>query len=787
MYISLNWIKDFVDLEGINYNKLIQKFTLSTAEVEGYQIKGENVKGVFTAKIEKIDDIPNSKKLHLLKLSCGGKIVDVVCGAPNVKVGLIVPLALEGAIVSGVEIKPCLVAGILSNGMCCSAKELGFSDDNCGLYEFDPNTPLGVDIKTILDIDDFIFEIDNKSLTNRPDLWGHYGVAREIAALIDRPLKPYKIFDGKMGNEAYEIKIESAECFRYSSASITNITKNILPINMQIRLFYCGMRAINLLTDLTNYIMLELGQPMHAFDNKLVKNITVKNLEDSAKFVTLDGTPRLLERGTMVITSSNKPIAIAGVMGGIDSGINKETNSVLIESACFDAYKVRKTALSLALRTESSARYEKSLDPQMTKIALLRFIYLLKKIDSKVIISSKLLDEYVYKFPKKVIKISLDFINNFIGVEIPKNKIISILKGLEFNVSVNKNNVLEITAPSFRATKDIQGKADIVEEITRIYGYDNIPARSTSSLIEPINTNNSLDLEYDVKYALAQRFNLSEVHSYIWYDSLLKKELNINPSSMIKVVNSIQKDNDQIRSTIVPNMLKVVLDNKNYFDTVNVFEIGRVVKSLNKDKLVNETKTLSICLFNRGNLQKLLLELKEIVLYLFEIEICSPIKIVKANSATDYLSPANYYEVKSGNKNLGFIASIHPRVAQTIENKANICVCELDFSEIEKLVPNSVKFDKITKFPQTELDFNFEIDEKMLYSDIEDIATSIKSDLLYNVNLIDIYQRDGATTKSYTLRYKIWRNDRTLISEEIEEFHKAVIKTFSLNKINLKK
>lgn len=296
MKISLNWIKDYVDLNGVDIDKLLNQFTLSVAEIEGVERLGEHISGIVSAKILSVNEHPNSKKLHLLKVDAGaGEVLNIVCGAPNVKEGLIVPLAKIGARVGDMVISAAKVAGETSYGMCCSEKELGISDDHSGLMVLPQHTPLGVDIKTLFDINDTVFEVDNKSLTNRPDLWGHYGIAREIAALINRPLKPLKLMDLQAFHNlpALNISVTSDSCFRYSGITAANITQKTALQNMRIRLFYAGMRSINLLTDLTNYLMLELGQPMHAFDHAKVNSIEVFNLKKDTKFTTLDETERV--------------------------------------------------------------------------------------------------------------------------------------------------------------------------------------------------------------------------------------------------------------------------------------------------------------------------------------------------------------------------------------------------------------------------------------------------------------------------------------------------------------
>ena len=520
MYISVNWLKDYVDLNGVDIEGLINKFTLSCAEVEGIEYKGRELKGVVVAKIVDVQNHPNSKKLHLLKVDTGDQIHDVVCGAPNVRVGLVTAFAKLGAHVNGIDIGKATLGGCDSYGMCCSEAELGMSENDTGIIELDEDTKLGQDIKDVFDIEDTIFEVDNKSLTNRPDLWGHYGIAREVAALTGRQLKPLNLENvANFKGNTIKVDVKSEDCYRYVTATVNNITKTQSAKNMQIRLYYCGMRGINLLADVTNYVMLELGQPMHAFDNEIVKQIQVYNVDKETEFVTLDGTTRTLPTNTMVIATNNTPVAVAGVMGGENSEITDNTTSVLIESANFNGFTIRKTALGLGLRTESSARYEKMLDPELTMTALLRYVYLVKQQDAGATITSNITDVYNYKYPKLNITITKDFIDRYIGISIPEQRVVEILKHLEFGLKVVSEGKYEVEVPTFRATKDITSKADIIEEITRIYGYDNIVPQTINQPLEPSNLDRGVALEYDLKYALANRYNLNETHSYIWYDT----------------------------------------------------------------------------------------------------------------------------------------------------------------------------------------------------------------------------------------------------------------------------
>ncbi|MBO5411455.1 MAG: phenylalanine--tRNA ligase subunit beta, partial [Clostridia bacterium] len=412
MFVSINWIKDYVNLDGLDIKKLIESFTLATAEVEDIIVKGADVSNVVVGEILSVENHPNSNKLHLLKVDAGSKVCNIVCGAPNVREGMKVALAMAGGRVCAGEINVATVGGYESEGMCCSEKELGISDENSGIMELDPSLANGTDIKTVFPIDDIVFEVDNKSLTNRPDLWGHYGIAREFAALTGRELKPLKLGDLSYdGDDKVPVTVGRKDLvYRYSCVKMDNITKHVSPLDMRIRLFYCGMRGINLLADVTNYIMLEIGQPTHAFDARTLTDVVVTTPEEKMNFKTLDGVERVIDEDTLMIWNGSTPVGIAGIMGGLESEIVGNTDAVVLESANFDGVSIRKSSSRLGHRTDASARYEKMLDPELTMQAVGRFVQLVKEIDDGAKVASKVTDEYVRKYPE----ISLSFDKKYV-------------------------------------------------------------------------------------------------------------------------------------------------------------------------------------------------------------------------------------------------------------------------------------------------------------------------------------------------------------------------------------
>lgn len=793
MYISINWIKDFVDLDGINIKELINKFTLSTAEVEGIIEYGKNTNGIVVGEILSVENVENSSKLHKLLVDIGEKKVNCICGAKNVEVGLKVAFAKEGSILNGIEIKKAILAGNESYGMCLSEKELGISEDHSGIMVFSEETKVGQDIKEIIPIEDTIFEVDNKSLTNRPDLWGHYGIAREIAAITNRKLKPLEVEDLRKYDSLNKlnINIEDKElCYRYSALTIDNVTKKSSSYMMKTRLTYCGLRPISLLVDMTNYIMLELGQPMHAFDKSFIKSINVKPLKEETEFTTLDNVDRKLPKNTLMIFNDLNPVAIAGVMGGKNTQITDDTNSVFLESANFNAVSVRKTASAIALRTDASARYEKTLDPELTKIAIERFVKILKDEDDNIKVSSKFSDVYLNQYPIIKININKEYINKKIGVEFSLNDIVDILKSLEFIVSVKNNDELEIEVPSFRATKDVSSKADIIEEISRVYGYDNIIPKTNLWKVLPVRKDETRTLEYNAKKILAEKYGLSEIHSYVWYDTKLNNELGIEVEDNIKIVNGLNRLDSTLRAKMGPTMLYAIYKNIKNYNEFGVFEVGRTFEYKEKEKDCNEYKVLGMAKasISKSN-EELLFEAKSMVESIVKINKNISLNYVQNDKLNDnYIHPVNSFIIKYNNIELGYISVVDPKVKDKISKKSNIVLFELRIDLLANIETKPVIYNEISKYQPVEFDFSIIVDKDVKYIDIENIINNSDLKYLQEYSLVDVYENESKLfdKKNITIRFKIGSYEKTLTKEEIDEEREKIIQKLNDNNMSIK-
>jgi len=785
MLISMNWISDFVDLNGVDLNALIQKFSLSTAEVENEIFyKGSDLSGVVVAEIKSVEEHPKSKKLHLLKVDVGeSDLVDVVCGAPNVRVGMKTAFAKLGAQIGEITIAPRDLAGYTSHGMCCSEKELGLSDENNGIMEIFEDVALGTDIKEIYDIDDIVFEVDNKSLTNRPDLWGHYGIAREIATLCGRELKPLPKADLTAYNNLpkIDLKIEDPLCHRYSCLQFENITRHISPVNMRIRLYYCGMRAINFLADITNYIMLEMGQPMHAFDSRKVEKIRIKRFDKPFAFKTLDGVERNIDENTLMICNGNSPVAIAGIMGGLDSEIAPDTSSLTLESATFDASSVRKSSSRLAHRTDASQRYEKSLDPELTVAAIERFVKILSDFDSGAKVTSSLTDEYAYKYAPVTLSFDKSFVDKYTGIEIANDTIVNTLSALGFGVKM-ENDSFTVDVPSWRATKDVTLKADIIEEITRIYGYDNFNINTTVAPLFPVRAFLEKTTDEQVKDILVKSFGLHELHSYIWEYTDEQKKLGIETESNIKLLNATNPNIETIRKSMVPNQLCQVKVNTAYAADFGVFEIARVVDGLKENGLCKEEKKLCVTLFSKT---------KDVVTLYYELAsmLSSVIDDVKhqsleykaAEDNRNYIHPRNYNEILCGGVSLGYIGIVHPTVSKKIDKKASVVFLEIDMNKLVSVENKGIHYVEAPKYPTIDVDVTFVCDK---YAPIANAIKEVNSALIKKEAVVDTYQDENG--KSITVRLTFMHGERTLTKDEVMEIVDKIIAILKNQGIEMK-
>ncbi len=757
MLISCNRLKSYIkNSEDIDWLNIWNTFTIRTAEVEDVKVVGNTFDNVVVAEILECEEHPDSDHMHVLKVDCGEKEpIQVVCGAPNVRVGLKTAYVKVGGHIDGMEIKARPLRGILSNGMCCSGRELAISDNHDGIMELPEDFINGKDIKEYLPIDDIIVEIDNKSLTNRPDLWGHYGIAREICAITNHELWPLELEEIKNDKEDLDIVIKNNDlCYRYTGLKIENIKNNKTPLDMQIFLYYVGMRSISLLVDLTNYLMLELGQPMHAFDARVVKNIEVGLANEGDTYTTLDGVERKLSNDILMIKNGDKYFGIAGVMGGLDSEILPDTTGVFLESATFNAGVIRRGAVKLGLRTEASSRYEKSLDPNMTDIAIKRLVYLLRKENPDMEIVSNLTDIYPKKLEEEEIVLDKETLKIYMGVELPDKEVKNILEALGFKVEV-KSDSYKVIVPTYRCTKDIKIKQDLIEEIARIYGLEKFSPKPLKLDLISVEHENIFTQEYDVKKILAGKFDMHEVHSYMWYDTALLKDLGLekdNVKLLGKDVNNILRDDMSL------SLMNIVKENFKNYNSFEIFEIGTIIVN-NENKRV-----LSIVLAGEDkSLEALYNKAKMVVKYLFKNYKNKDI------SFKDNVNEKKYYDsnlgklIYVGEKKIGELNVLNKSLVSKLAKKKMVVTLDIDFDLFVKLDKESILAQEISKYPTVSLDYTIKLDNKK-YQELEEILKEFKSNLINSYNLVGVYQ------DKYTIRYILGSKNKTLEQKDIQTF-----------------
>ena len=775
MLISCNRLKKYIkNAQDIDFLHIWDDFTLRVAEVEGVQVKGNDMDNVVTAKIVSCEKHPESDKLSLLKVSDGEKEYNIVCGAPNVRVGLIGALVRDGGMVGGFKIKTRKLAGYPSEGMMCAVDELGIGTDHEGILELPSDTPIGVDFKKLYPVEDIIVEIDNKSLTNRPDLWGHYGIAREVCAITDHELLPLDLLDIPNNQKDLDIKVSNQElCKRYCGLKIENLQNNKTPLEMQIFLHYAGMRSINLFVDLTNFLMLELGQPMHAFDARVVKNIDVKLAKEKDTYTTLDGVERLLSKDTLMITNGDAYFGIAGVMGGLDSEILSDTTSVFLESACFDAGSIRKSAVRLGLRTEASARYEKSLDPNMCDVALKRLAYLLKNENPDMVIASNLTDVYPEPLEEKIVILKKDKLKAYTAIDFSDNEVVKSLKSLDFKVNVLED-AYEVIVPTFRATKDVSMDADIIEEIVRLYGYENIKEIPLKLELTGKEEDTVWNKEYDVKRYLATRYSLREIHSYLWYETSLLKTCHLEKSGVTLLGKN---ENNLLRDDLSLSLLPIVKNNLKNVDKLGIFEIGTVIVD-NQNK-----RRLSILLADdESKMMNLYYEAKKIVVSLFKS--LKHIKVdFKKGRMFDYYDENLSNEILIHKNVLGYVHVFNGECTRYIGKKKALVAIDIDFDMYVSLDPQEILYENVSKYPNVTLDYTILTSKDFKYEELLKVLKPFNNKYVKEYRLVGTYE--DKEVKKYTMRYILCSEEKTLETKEIDKFKEKFMEHIEKNGLEI--
>ncbi|HHV71191.1 MAG TPA: phenylalanine--tRNA ligase subunit beta [Clostridia bacterium] len=797
MKVSYNWLQNYVSCQ-LDPKELADKLTMVGIAAEEVEYLGANLDKVVTGKIMSKIKHPNADRLSICKVDIGEEeYLNIVTGATNIEVGDIVPVATNGAILpNGVKIKKSKLRGEPSEGMMCSAQELCLDlkglppEQQNGILILPPDTPIGQDVRKVLDLDDTVITFELTA--NRGDCLSMVGIAREVAALTGNSLKmpqPRLEESSEKTEELIDIQIDASDlCKRYVAKIIKGVKVGPSPFWLQRALAKIGVRSINNVVDVTNYVMFELGQPLHAFDyDKLSgKRIVVRRARQNEEIVTLDGNKRILTEDNLVIADNDKPVGIAGVMGGENSEVTENTVNILIESANFDPVSIRRTAKQFNLRSEASLRFEKGVDPNVCELAAQRAAELIIQLAGGSVCQDSV-NVYPNEVQPRVINLSLSKVNNLLGTNLTIDLVKEILEKLDLHVEV-KDGELAVTVPTFRP--DLVEAVDLIEEIARIYGYNQIEESSIKGEVTQGRKNRS-QLVTDIAKDVLTACGLNEVITF----SLVKPEdldlINLSEDDerreFISLQNPLTEEQSILRTTLMPSILEVVARNLNrQVNQLGIFEIASVYypKQFSPDQLALEVPQLvgAITGYPSFSGDNIVVEdggffkLKGIIENLFD-RLAIKRQYIAAEAAGFH--PGRTAAIVSGELILGVIGEVHPSVLENYKIAKRVCVFELNFANIIAKAKLDRFYNSLPKFPSISRDLAVVVKESVSSADLMAVLTHVGGELLEEVKLFDLYRGknipEGAKSLAYSLVYRV--KDRTLTDEEVNEVHNRIVES----------
>lgn len=765
MRISFGWIKEYFN-ENLDLNDLCEKLTISGTKVEKVESNKINVTNVVTGLIEEIKPHPDAEKLVICSVNVGDRNIQIVTGAKNMKQGDIVPVALHGAVLfDGLKIKKGKLRGIESHGMMCSEEELGLCDSADGLMILDNNTPIGVNIVDVLNSGDEIIEFEITS--NRPDCLGVLGIAREVGAIYDIGIKSinkkFEFNKSKNIKDFLSIDLINKNCRRYSVRIIENIKICESPKFIQDRLIASGIRPINNIVDLSNYVMLELGQPMHVFDyDKISKNkIIVGNGINGENFITIDGNEKELDESMICIRDDEKVLALGGIMGGESSMVTNDTRTIVLESANFNFEVIRNTSRNLNLRTESSFRYEKGIDDNSVLDVLDRFCNLIEEFSYGDIVDGTI-DLINDSYKPISIEISNEYINDFLKIFMEDTEIIKIFTNLGMNVKQN-GKIFTVSVPTFR--RDIFIKQDLVEEIARIYGYDNIPSSDLTCVSNELGKSKKqkfIDRVLNIMISLG----FSQSISYSFFSPKVFEKLNLDGNSpmrnAISIKNPLGEDYSLMRTSIVPSILDSLCRNYSYLNNeACLFEIGKIY-SLNKNMEIVEGNVLTFGMYGKSFDY---FSIKSVIESLFE---SLGINFMLERETESFYHPGKSATILLGKNNLGRFGAVHPYVLKNYGVEIEFLIGEINLDKLFELYKWERKYKQIPKYPSVTFDLSIVVDKDVLVQDIEKILKSKAGDILDKFEIFDVYNGEQIPENKKSISYSIIFRDKCKTLNDIE-------------------
>ena len=784
MKVPYNWIKDYVDI-NVTPVELGDKLTLTGSQLEEVIMQGDNIKNIVVCHIEEIKKHPDADRLSVCQVNIGSEVIQIVTAATNMKEGDNVPVALHKAILAdGTEIKKGKMRGEVSNGMFCSEEELGIAGDEpiVGLMILPEDAPIGMDIKEYLGLNKAILDFDITS--NRPDCLSMVGMARESAAALGLTYKMpdmrYKVTCSDNVENELSVEVNSDKCRRYMARKIKNVKIEPSPKWMQERLLEAGVRPINNIVDITNFVMLEIGEPMHAFDAREIttNKIVVANAKDSEKFTTLDEVERTLTSDFICIKDTDKTVALAGIMGGLDSEIKEDTTEVIFECANFDGTNIRVNSKSLNLRTESSGRFEKDIDPNLAEEAMNRACLLINELKAGDVCTGTI-DVYNKVKETGYLEVSVNWINKFLGTDISNEEMKKALDAVDLKTEID-GDTLKITVPTFRI--DIAIKQDIAEEVARIYGYDKIP--TTIVEVTPSRENkhkNEILREMVMEALFASGINQSISYSFVSPKVLDKIRVAEDSSlrDMIKIKNPLGEDFSVMRTSTIPSMMESL--GRNYSrnnDYAKLFEIGKVYIKAEGEKLPVEKNVLTIGMYGDCDFY----HLKGVVENVIDSIGIKKAKYIR-ESENESFHPGKTAAISLRGNKVGVFGEIHPDVLENYDIETPCFVAEIDLDSLYQASNTTKKYTPIAKFPAATRDIAIVVDESTLAGDVEDTINKSGGNLVEKISLFDIYRGAQIEKGKKSMAYAIVYRDpqKSLTDKDVNKVHDRILQNLQKN------
>lgn len=807
MLASFNWLKKYASLPSrVSAEEVATKLKLSTVEVERVIDQSSGLKNIVVGKILSAEKHPQADRLKICQVDIGQEKLRIVCGGSNVRTGMFCAVAKIGAQVywhgeeKPVEIKEAAIRGEKSYGMICAASEIGLEKiflakeekEIIDLTEYLHGNEkiIGRPLAQALGFDDVIFEIDNKTLSHRPDLWGHYGLAREVATLFDCKLKSYNPASIKAKKDSkLEVVVEDIKlCPRFMAVAMDGVKVGESPDWMKQTLLAVGLRAINNLVDITNYVMLDLGKPMHVFDRSKLADqgskLIIRKAKAGEELNALDGKSYKLDSSILVVADTKKPVAMAGIIGGEESGVKDGTTSIVFETAIWDPAYIRKTSTKLNLRTDAALRFEKSLDPYWCELSLQRAVELTKQLCPGARVVSQIIDKAKFKLDQGPIKLPLQIFEQKIGFKIPEKTIVSILKTLGFEVKVLGKN-LTVKVPSWRATKDISLAEDLVEEVLRIYGYDNIPSQLPLLSIKPPLENKFYALERNLRDLLIKKLEYSEVRNYSFISREQIDRIGDDLKKYIELDNPVSKEKPFLRRHLLNNLLENILKNIEYFSELRLLETGKVYlleekgekDGGDKNKFLPRQDDYLVAVYASKGQEEPFWQARRVMEDIahdlhFNLEL-KPLKDLKSWHHIGRSSEI----IKDGHV-IGSVYELPPPLGKLLGLGVRVGVCEINLSSLVQLEMGKVVYEPISVFPEVERDLAILVKQEVGQAEVKAAIMKV-SPLLKKVDLFDFYAGDkikkGYKSLAYHLTFSL--EERTLTSVEVDEVIKKIVAT----------